>query len=455
MFSISPAAEPLFAAIEKAGVFSRPTLSRFTALMTGLIVSMGRRTVSHALVVIQRISEGHWSNYHRLYSSAKYSMWTLAAVLVRQVVALLPEDSVIELVADDTVDGKKGEHVWGKSGHRDPVQSTQGTTVIKYGHRWLAICVLVQLKGWDRPWALPILCGLCIAPRIAGQIGRPAKTASQITRQMLIQLMRWLPDRKFVLTGDFQVVTHQTVEFARRHADRITVIGRLRGDANLYSPPKNPNAKSSTGALRKKGRKLPSPQQRIKKVQAVTQEVAWYGGSRRKVQHVTEQALWYDSHGNSVAPIRWVCVLGDKKQDLEDGFFFCSDVTMTAVKIIEHYARRWNIEVTFEESRALLGLETTRHWCRQSVLRVTPILLGLFSVVTLIWNHLPKARQQVVATATPCYPKTSVTFADALAAVRREIWEVTLLGHCRKRGCLNSLPRNLRDTLLWHLSAAA
>jgi hypothetical protein len=455
LFAISPAAEPLFAAIEKAGVFSKPTLSRFTALMTGLIVSMGRRTVSHSLVVMQRITEGHWSNYHRLYSSAKYSMWALAAVLVRQVVALLPADAVIELVADDTVDGKQGDHVWAKSAHRDPVRSTQTKTVIKYGHKWLAMCVLVHLKGWDRPWALPILCGLCIPPRIAGQAGRSAKTASQITRQLLIRLMRWLPDRKFILTGDYQIITHQTVEFAQRHADRVTVIGRLRGDANLYAPPKNPKAKSPTGALRKKGRKLPSPQQRIKKVQAVTQEVAWYGGSRRKVQHVSEQSLWYDKHGNSVTPIRWVCVLGDEKQDLDDAFFFCSDVTMTAAQIIEQYARRWNIEVTFEEARALLGLETTRHWCRQSVLRVTPILLGLFTAVTLIWNNLPKTRRQVIATATPCYRKTSVTFADALAAVRREMWEVTLLGHCRKSGCLNSLPRNLRNTLLWHLSAAA
>ena len=51
--------------------------------------------------------------------------------------------------------------------------------------------------------------------------------------------------------------------------------------------------------------------------------------------------------------------------------------------------------------------------------------------------------------------KTVVTFADALAAVRRELWEQTLLGHGRKSGCLNPLPRQLRSTLLWHLSAAA
>jgi hypothetical protein len=136
-------------------------------------------------------------------------------------------------------------------------------------------------------------------------------------------------------------------------------------------------------------------------------------------------------------------------------FFFCSDVTQEASWIIERYARRWNIEVTFEEARALLGLETTRHWCRQSVLRVTPILLGLFSAVVLIWQKLPKTRRQVCWSQTPCYTKHAITFADVLAAVRRELWETTLLRHRRQDRGLNHLPAAVRQTLLWHLAAAA
>ena len=115
MFPIPAAAEPLVQAVRHARVFTRPTFQRFTALMVGLIVTMGRHTVSHTLVVIDPLLAGHWSNYHRLYSSAKYSMWRLAAVLVRQVVALLPDDVTIELVADDTVDGKEGDCVWAKT----------------------------------------------------------------------------------------------------------------------------------------------------------------------------------------------------------------------------------------------------------------------------------------------------------------------------------------------------
>lgn len=455
MFPIPAAAEPLVHAIRTADVFTTPTFGRFLQLMMGLIVTMGRRTVSRALVLIQPQIDGHWSNYHRLYSSAKYSLWTLAAVLVRQVVALLPKGAVIELVADDTVDGKDGDQVWAKSAHRDAARSSRSRTAIKFGHKWLVLCVLVRLDGWERPWALPILCGMCLSPKVAAQLGKRSKTPAQLARQLLIQLMRWLPERKFILTGDYQVVTHQTAALAQRHADRITVVGRLRGDANFYAAPVNSNRRCRGGGRAKKGRKIPSPIQQIKKLNPQTREVAWYGGKRRELRYVSQQALWYDTHASSVTPIRWVGVLGDAGQDLDDAFFFCSDVTMDPARMIELYARRWNIEVTFEEARALLGLETTRHWCEQSVRRVTPIMLGLFSAVALIWQQLPQSRKSVCWSHTPCYTKQHITFADALAAVRREIWEQSLLQHRRKTQCLTCLPRPLRQTILWHLAAAA
>jgi len=470
VFSIPAVAEPLALAIRDAAVFTRPTYRRFVALMLGLIVTMGRRTVSHTLALMRPTAlgrlRGHWSDYHRLFSAARFSMWKLAAVLVRQVVMrLLPADAVIELAGDDTVLGKDGDRVWAKAAHRDPTRSSRKKAAVRFGHKWLVLCVLVQLPGLDRPWALPILCGLCLSAKAAAKVKRRPKTPSQVARQLLMQLMRWLPDRRFILIGDYQVVTHQTAEFARRHADRVTAIGRLRGDANLYAQPvrgKRGKARGPSQHRRgyfRKGAKLPAPAKQAAELPAVTQEVTWYGGSRRSVRYVSEQALWYHKHGSprpAVTPIRWVCVLGDAKHGTQDAFFFSTaPATMEAATIIELYARRWNIEVTFEESRALLGLATTRQWCRQSVLRVTPILLGLFTAVALLWRELPASKRRTRWGATPCYQKQSVTFVDALAAVRRELWQEALLAHrCRHR-CLDQLPAATRRLILWHLAVAA
>ena len=453
MFAIPEAAEPLAGAIR--GVFTSATYPRFVALMGGMIVTMGRRTVSRALRVIQPLCRGHWSDYHRIYSQAKYSMWKLAAVLARQVIALLPKDQVIVLLADDTVDGKDGDRVWARGGHRDAVRSSRSRDNIKFGHKWLVLCVLVQLPGIARPWALPVLCGLCCSPKVAEKANHRARTASQITRGLLLQMLRWFPDRMFVLIGDYGVVGHETAWLAHRRRTRVTVIGHLRGDASLYHPPKDPNRPTRGGGHAKKGRRKLSPRRRARQVKSSTETVAWYGGGKRTVRYVSDTGLWHNKHTTRVVPIRWVGVLEDKKANLEERYFFTTDESMPAARIIELYALRWNIEVTFEEARGLLGLETTRHWCRQSVLRVTPLLFGLFSAVALLGKELSKEVKVEYLSQTPCYHKRSMTFSDALYLVRRELWERTLLRHREKTRCLITLSPKLHKTLLTHLAAAA
>jgi hypothetical protein len=450
MFPIPAAAEPLVASIRSA--FTRPTFDRFVLLMSGLIVTMGRRTVSRALRLIEPELDGHWSNYHRIYSQARISMWKLAEALTRQVIAMLPADGVITLVVDQTVDGKEGDHVWGKGTHYDARRSSRRYKHVKFGHQWLVMCVLVRLPWIDRPWALPILSGLCREAPTAKKIGQRQKPGSVISKQLLIRLMRWFPERKFILLGDSKAVSHAVACFARRHADRVTVIGRLRSDANLYGEPqprKHPRSKPF-----KKGKKLPAPKEQIQTLKHQHATVAWYGSRQQRVRYVSQAVLWYGKHNNATIPIRWVGVPGDKTQNRDDAFFYCTDPALPATRIIELYTLRWNIEVTFEEARALLGLETTRHWCRQSVLRVTPILMGLFSAVTLIWQQLPAKKRRCLS-QTPCYQKEHLTFADALYAVRREMWETALAGNRHETQCLTHLPPPVRSLILWHLSTAA
>jgi hypothetical protein len=449
MFPIPAAAEPLVDAFRCA--FTRRTFERFILLMAGLIVTMGRRTVSHALRIIEPQLDGHWCNYHRLYSQARFSMWKLGEALSRLVVAMLPADCPILLVADETVDGKEGDHVWGKGTHYDARRSSRTYKHVKFGHQWLVMCVLVWLPGIDRPWALPILSGLCRDKTTAKKINQRQKPGSVISKQLLIRLMRWFPRRKVILLGDSKAVSHAVACFARRHADRVTVISRLRSNANLYGQPR-PRKRPGATPL-KKGKKLPAPSEQIQTLKHQQAMVAWYGSRQHRVSYVSEVVLWYGKHNNQTIPVRWVGVQGDKKQNRDDAYFYCTDPTLPATRIIELYALRWNIEVTFEEARALLGLETTRHWCRQSVLRVTPILLGLFSVVTWVWQRLPKKKRGCLS-QTPCYQKQHLTFADALYAVRQELWQTALTGNRGPMQCLGLLPTSLRRVILWHLSAA-
>jgi hypothetical protein len=96
MFRIPAVAKPLVEAVAQASVFSQPTLERFLVLLCGLIVTMGRRIVSRTLLTMRPMLRGHWSNYHRFFSHAQFSMCSLAWVLICEVVKLLPASSFSE-----------------------------------------------------------------------------------------------------------------------------------------------------------------------------------------------------------------------------------------------------------------------------------------------------------------------------------------------------------------------
>jgi hypothetical protein len=82
------------------------------------------------------------------------------------------------------------------------------------------------------------------------------------------------------------------------------------------------------------------------------------------------------------------------------------------------------IEVTFQEVRAHLGVETQRQWADQSIARTTPALLGLFSLITLLAHHF-QAQQTFSVRQAAWYAKSLPTFVDAMAVVRQSLWPCT------------------------------
>ena len=102
---------------------------------------------------------------------------------------------------------------------------------------------------------------------------------------------------------------------------------------------------------------------------------AWYGHAEGKALEITSDiALWY-RRGTPVLQVRWVLVRDpDGKRDPQA--FFSTDLTIEPADIIALYVRRWQIEVTFAETRAHLGVETQRQWSDQAIARTTPVLLG-------------------------------------------------------------------------------
>lgn len=178
--------------------------------------------------------------------------------------------------------------------------------------------------------------------------------------------------------------------------------------------------------------------------------VGWYGGGTRRVETRTGTGHWFKS-GKGLVSIRWVFVR-DREGTHREEYFYTTDTEMKVEQIIGSYTGRWNIETTFEETRSCLHLETTCGWCRQTVLRVTPCLFGLYSVVALLYNQLPVDRR-VRAIEWP--GKVGITFADALTAVRRWVWAEGVFTRVQGGSAVKKLPDGLREVLYSALAPAA
>jgi hypothetical protein len=429
--------------------FSRPIHRRFILLALAAILTLGGRTITNLLRVLGALAPGHPSSYHRVFSRARWSLASLARRYVAAVLARFVPRGPILLAGDDTVTEHPGPHVYGKGRHRDPVRSTHTYTAFRWGHKWVVLAVLVPVPWATRRWALPLLVALYRPKEESLKRRQRHKTPAQLLGQMVRILKRWFPDRTFVVTADGGYASHELAELAVRTHRKWTLVSLFYPDANLFEPPP---PYSGSGRPRVKGKELPSPAEVVENTkQRQTLVVAWYGGGRRRVEVVTGTGLWYKS-GRPLVNLRWVFV-HDLSGTHRDEYFFTTDPTMSVRSVIETYTGRWNIETTFEEVRSYLGMQTTRGWSRDTVLRVGPCLLGLYTIVTWLYAELPGRWSRVRAVDWP--GKRDVTFSDAITAVRRWLWLEWILAIPGHRDAFQKLKPGLRRILLNGLAPAA
>jgi len=356
---------------------------------------------------------------------------------------------VIELAGDDTVAEHPGPRVCGKGRHRDPVRSTHSFTAFRWGHKWVVLALLVHLPFATRRWALPLLMALYRPEQENHRQGRRHKTPPELLRQLLLVLMRWFPERKFICTADGNDATHELAELASRFRGRLTFLSKFYPNANLVALPPSYSGK---GRPRVKGKDLPAPAQEVAStVRRQHREVAWYGGGQRRVEVVTGTGQWYKS-GRLLVAVRWVFVR-DLTGTHRDEYFFTTEPDLDAKRVIETYTGRWNIETTFQEMRSYLRWETTRGWSRNTVLRVSPCLFGLYTVVAYLYTELPSRYTRVRVVDWP--GKRDVTFSDAITAVRRWLWQEWVFVIPGHDTAFSKLGAPFRQVLLNGLAPAA
>jgi hypothetical protein len=450
MINLPSVAEPLLMSFSIA--FTEPTFQRSLVLLVGAILAKGRRTITNLLWAVGDLAEGDPSDYHRVFSRAPWSLWNVGRVLAVAVIELAATDDWIRVIVDCTVAELKGKKVYGKGCHHDAVRSTDTHKAYRWGHRWIVLAVAVKFPFCSRPWALPVLAALYRPEQLNEKEGRRHKTPIQLARGLMSILLNWFPDKKFVLLGDGGYASHDLARFCYRHRHRLALVAKFGPDGALYAPPPPPKRNKKGGRPRVKGKKLKTPEAVVATSRLRKTTVWWYGATERQVRVCHGHGQWYHA-GAGLVPVHWVFVR-DEQGTRRDEYFYTTHDAFTPEQVVTLYTLRWNLEVTFQELRAHLGFEKTRQRVPNSVLRMAPCLLGLFSVICLIYHEYLK-RHKVTTCDRPCYAKSEPTFTDAIATVRRLFWKETVLAQPYFRKACKNLPPKLQEFILDHFCQAA
>jgi hypothetical protein len=383
---------------ELAPALTQPSFASACQLLLAWVMCLGKHTLcrvaqtAHPEVIHDR------RRRHGLDTSYNFferSAWTPKALAYRVGVLILTRlkfFGVITLLVDDTLAHKRGKSVWGLGWFRDAVASTKKRVATASGHNWVVLAVAVCLPGTGIPiLALPLLARLRLP-------GKGQTSCADLTREMLGEVLTWWPERRFTLVGDG---AYATKGLLLDLDERVTFVGRLRGDAAVYDPRVPPAQKGKRGQKAKKGPKLPKPKEAAAKADRkrtasgdwVWQEVSVsVYGCARSLKALAYEVVWPTVL--AYRPIQ-VVVVRDPSGRMRDCYLFTTDLKASLSWVITQFAWRWAIEVLFRASKQVMDLEAPQHWSREAVEKLAPWVWSMQSVV-MVW-YITAGRESAAA----------------------------------------------------------
>jgi hypothetical protein len=412
--------------------FTTPGFAVFTDLLIGWVLAPGRRTITGMIAVGDPGRRRAHDAYHRLVRDGAWSMSGLWRVLAIYAIGTFAPTGVVGLDCDDTLFHKSGRKVDGAGIFRDAVRSTVGRVVYALGLNLVVVTLRVQ-PGWGgAPIGIPVNAHL--------HRKKDDTTTIEHAAAMLRELADWLPERAFHLTADGAYATLTGAGLPRTH-----ITSRIRRDAAIFE--KAPPHTGKRGRPRTKGARLPTPEDLATSTarrhwQAVT--VDERGTTVERLVHVRD-ILWYSVNKHDL--LRLV-IVRDPTGVQPDDFFITTDLTATGADVASRYAGRWSIEVSFRDVKQHLGAENPQSWKRQGPERAACLGLWLHALTWCWYLHThPTGRTWI---PRPWYTrKTTPSFLDALAALRRTLWSQRITTMSAQPEHSDEITTALLDTLTY------
>jgi hypothetical protein len=349
-----------------------------------------------------------WSHdrVHRFFAKATWSIDAVGLIVLDLVLThLVNADAVIVLAVDDTAHRRRGKKVHGASWIHDG--SAPSRNKLAFGHRWVVVGVVVALPFMTRPVCLPVAC--------RRWQGKGAASTVDLAAQMVATIAARLPGRTIHVVADAAYHGKQLTDLPCQ----VTWTTRLPRNAALYGPA--PEKTGKPGRPRLKGAKLGKPAEVAAGLLWRAVSVARYGRVQT-VQTAVIDCLWYGTFGP--LPVRMICVRDRDDPKAPMLALVTTDLTSTVADLVQRYAQRWAIEVTFFDCRQTLGVGQARNRVPLAVERTWALGMYVYSLV-ILWYAMSGHRPEIVTerrVSAPWYlSKTDPSFADMLTALRRTI----------------------------------
>lgn len=433
-----------------SSMFSKNIYVRVSELLLGVILTRGKRTICGVLRTLDLSQTKDWSKYHRVLSRAKWSALKCSELLLKKIIATFINDSELIFAMDETIERRWGNKIKARGIYRDAVRSSKSHFVKCSGLRWICVMLITPISWANKFWALPFFTVLAPSQRYNQDQGKKHKKLTDWAKQICYQLKRWLPDHNCIMLADGSYASRKLIDSTRQ---AVTWITPLRLDGSLYdfAPVYGPNKKKPKGRPAIKGGKQDSLKKRLEAGQLEWQTVTfnhWYGQENKKMEITSSICIWYRG-GEPAVPIKWV-LIRDPEGEHRTFALLCTDFKMSPIQIVNHYVNRWQVEVTFQELRAHLGVETQRQWSDLAILRSTPSLMTAFSL-TILWANKLNQMGKLTTEQTSWYKKQYPTFSDSLASVRTRFYDYQINSQSSK----NSNCKKMKERFLKHLAFMA
>jgi len=447
-------------------VFTSPSFVTFQLLMTGWVLSTRHRYVTDLIVTSDSVGNGHFSDYHRFFSHAKWEIDHLWKLLARRLVnGLIGSEAVILLAGDDTLCRKRGLGLFGAGMHHDPLISSRAMKLVSWGHDWVTLSLIVVNPWWapGKVFALPVCMRLYRnkqgvtkgkakakpsskrqeklsgaskkrqqkaakrdqrkakrqAARAQGKNSENTSKKSHVTRpelmrEMLVLVAGWFPDRRFLFVGD-SLYTGESI--LRYLPDNMDLIGAVHPQGALYEPA--PEKQNGRGAPRKKGKRLPTRDKWAASKSSWAALTFDQYGLHGTFETKTRNGLYYKAGKDRL--LKFVLTRDtDGKRPTQ--IFYCTHLDLDVREILSTYANRWAIEVTHHDAKQYLGLEDPANRVPLAVERTAPMAMFLYSL-TVLW-YAQHGHEHLQFPNRPWYRKKSQpSFLDMLTTLRRVTWE--------------------------------